>query len=79
LVGDEIMPEAIANFHINEVSLTMEEIRKLLKEHETKYGMMSEEFYKLWRKGDGLDTKDTVEWAILYELSQNENTKLERL
>lgn len=63
------MPEAIANFHINEVNLTMEEIRKLLKDYETKYSMISEEFYKLWRKGDGLDTKDTVEWAILCQLS----------
>ena len=67
-VIDEVETEG---YQITEMELTNEEIKKQLEKYETKYGMTSEEFYRLWRKGDRPDTKDTFEWAMFYEITQD--------
>ena len=64
--------DATAPFKIREMKLTTSYIQKKLAEFEAKYGLTSAEFYQMWIKGEGPDTKDTSLWGILYEILRDD-------
>ena len=66
----KIPDDANPSFEIQEMKLTTSEIKAKLAEYEAKYVLTSEEFYQLWFKGEGPDTKDTMGWVIRYEILQ---------
>jgi hypothetical protein len=60
-------------FEIVEIKLTVEYLENQIAEYEAKYGLTSEEFYQMWLKGEGPDTKDTGGWAVMYEILQKKD------
>ena len=69
-VQHQTSDDTIPSFAILEMPFTQSYIEKTLAECEAKYGLTSEEFYRLWLKGEGPDTKDTGGWVMAYEILQ---------
>lgn len=59
----QLDPEDLVYIH----ELTDEDVRLRLKELEAGYGISSEEFYRLWQRGEADEIFDKIEWSILYE------------
>lgn len=59
----QLDPEDLVYLH----ELTDEDVRLRLKELEAGYGMSSEEFYQLWRRGEADEIFHKIEWSALYE------------
>lgn len=53
----------------------LDELSAELAEFERRYGMTSDEFYRLYQAGQTDDRMDFVEWASLAQMAEN----LERL
>jgi hypothetical protein len=58
-----------------EREVTPEELKAILKGFEREYGMTSEEFYEIWKKGEAYWIADSVAWSDLFELYKALNGK----
>ena len=47
--------------------LTRNDVENILREFEKKYSISSEEFYSKWRRGQVVDSLDSLKWATIYE------------
>ena len=63
------------NFSIDERDMTLEEVKDVLERYERKYKMTSEEFYKMWKKGETDMVSESVDWSLLFEAYEIMNGK----
>ena len=48
--------------------ITRDDVENRLREFQKKYKISSEEFYSKWKQGEVIDSFDSLKWASLYEL-----------
>lgn len=70
--GVEIKPILLAGPSLRRMDflpkiLTRNDVENILHEFEKKYGVCSEEFYSMWRRGQAVDSLDSLKWATMYE------------
>ena len=68
----------------NDMAMTLEEILQdihgldtRLRELEQRYGLLSEDFYTLYRLGELEQSRDLIRWVGYYELRQERQRKAE--
>jgi len=66
---------AETDFSIEERNMTLDEVTDALKKYERKYGMISQEFYAKWKKGETDFVAESVDWSLLVEAYQIMNGK----
>lgn len=48
--------------------ISRDDVKNRLLEFEEKYQISSKEFYSKWKRGEAIDSFDSLKWASLYEL-----------
>lgn len=48
--------------------ISRDDVKNRLLKFEKKYKISSEEFYSKWKQGEAIDSFDSLKWASLYEL-----------
>lgn len=75
----EAFAQSIIAYQISELKRAILNLRLNLREFEEKYGMTSEEFYREFQSGHLGDAEDFIIWAGLYEMYEENRSKLEEL
>ncbi len=66
-------------YHINRVKREISRMQFELEKYEKKYSLKTNEFYKLFEKGELGDENDYMLWAGIYELQLDSKNKLSKL
>ena len=77
--SNELMFDKFLNYHVNRLKREISRMQTSLKKYEEKYDMSTNQFYKLFEKGEIGDDKDYMLWAGIYELQMDSKQKLTQL
>ncbi|PIE32068.1 hypothetical protein CSA56_16505 [candidate division KSB3 bacterium] len=76
---EETFAQNIIAYQVAELRKGALNIRLDLKQFEEKYHQSTEEFYQQFEQGQTDDSEDTMLWAGLYEMLQDNEHRLEAL
>lgn len=76
---EETFAQNVIAFQVAELRKGLINIRLDLKQFEEKYQQTSADFYRRFEKGETDDSEDTILWAGLYEMLQDNELQLQDL
>lgn len=76
---EETFARNVIAFQVAELRKGLINIRLDLKQFEEKYQQTSADFYRRFEKGETDDNEDTILWAGLYEMLQDNELQLQDL
>lgn len=76
---EETFARSVIAYQITELRKGLLNIRIDLKQFEDKYQQSSADFYRQFAQGQSEDGKDTLLWAGLYEMLQDNERRLQEL
>lgn len=76
---EETFAQNIIAYQVAELHKSALNIRLDLKRFEEKYHQSTEEFYRQFEQGLADDSEDTILWAGLYEMLQDNERRLEEI